>query len=219
MAEVVRGGWALLMLALCAGCGLDLNMIATPDPVVVGSPLTYRLSVTNLASCAIDQVELFLYPLADDDDPNVPPFCRVAAEHESEAELAPPGTVSLLDVPSFSHQPVQLMSAESSAGAVSCSAPDGSQPIMCQIGSLDPDQRVKLTIVLTATRPGTFADVAIVAGLASAECHDQGAIAMDTICGETTVIDAPAAPLLSASVLVVLALALLAVGLWRQRRS
>ena len=51
------------LLALCAGCGIDVTLNSTPEPVKAGGLLTYTIDLTNNTGCDLNNVALMLMPL------------------------------------------------------------------------------------------------------------------------------------------------------------
>ena len=49
------------------GCGLEFEMVTTPEPVTAGSPLTYDIKATNVTSCPVKPSEFTLFPLLSEE--------------------------------------------------------------------------------------------------------------------------------------------------------
>ena len=60
-----------LTAVMCAigsgGCGLEFEMVTTPEPVTAGSPLTYDIKATNVTSCPVKPSEFTLFPLLSEE--------------------------------------------------------------------------------------------------------------------------------------------------------
>ncbi len=77
----------LALAALCAGCGIDVDLTSTPATVHVGEPVTFDIAMTNRSSCPVGNVTAILVPFVPKDflisrisDPNQQAQASAAAD-------------------------------------------------------------------------------------------------------------------------------------------
>ena len=129
------------VVALCAGCGIDVKLGSTPEPVKAGGLLTYTVDLTNNTGCDLNNVALMLMPLMP---------ISSAADFLNSEECVTPFAVICVAVPELCQATGD--SCASSPDEPFCQAFCASVPTFCTstpcdvVGAVECDAAVKAQV-------------------------------------------------------------------------
>ncbi len=218
--RVGRGLAAWLCGFVVTGCGLNVDIMSTPNPAMVGVPVEMKVTVENTnGPCTVDNIEICIFPFSEL-TAEQQELLAVAEQAKAEAVA---GSATGLSLPSMTFCDLDIASQAAAAVAlpangVVCTAPNGNEPVACTLGPLTPGQSTSFTITVTPSKTGSFVNLVDASGevVGNGDCALQSAFDFDSEI--IAVSSGVAAPVFSGNAMILVMTALFGLGVWRLRR-
>ncbi len=170
---------AAALVAALVGCGVDVDMVMTPNPVVLGEDVTIEITGTNRTQCLAPRVRFVLFPLLnaqqkmdfDQELQQTLPFgldeICAAAEADTPLEIDPndlPTPAPLAALATAGGQ-VAVPAVGATCMAAPTPVPSGPATVFCEAAGVAPGDAATASIMLPATSVGTL--FSLVVGLSN----------------------------------------------------